>query len=112
MNTRSTVGTKLRRGAALMVACGVMTTAGAAPAQASLLGGVTGLLGGVVGGLVGVVSTALDTTTGLLTGADWGYAPSQTSMTLVNQTIGADTMHSLGYTGKGVGVGLIDTGVV
>jgi serine protease AprX len=88
-----------------------MTTAGAAPAQASLLGGLLGGVGGLLGGVLGVVSTALDTTTGLLTGADWGYAPSQTSMTLVNQSIGADKMHSLGYTGKGVGVALIDTGV-
>ena len=111
MTTRSTIGTKMRRTAALMLACGVITTAGAAPAQASLLGGLLGTVTGVVGGLVGVVSTALDTTTGLLTGADWGYAPSQTSMGLVNQTIGADKLQSLGYTGKGVGVALIDTGV-
>src|SRR3954447_25617292 len=107
-----TTGYKLRRAAALTLACGVIPTSGAAPAQASLLGGVGGLLGGLVGGLVGVVSTALDTTTGLLTGADWGYSNSQTSMGLVNQTVGADTVQSRGYTGKGVGIALIDTGVV
>ena len=113
MTTRSTLKTRIRHAAALTLACGVMTTAGAAPpAQAGLLGGLLGTVTGVVGGLVGVVSTALDTTTGLLTGADWGYAPSQTPMTLVNQTVGADRMQSLGYTGKGVGVALVDTGVV
>src|SRR3954454_15087475 len=107
-----TTGYKLRRAAALTLACGVITTSGAAPAQASLLGGLLGTVGGLVGGLVGVVSTALDTTTGLLTGADWGYSNSQTSMSLVNQTVGADTVQSRGYTGKGVGVALIDSGVV
>src|SRR5438309_1349018 len=88
-----------------------MTTAGAAPAQAGLLGGLGGIVGGLVGGLVGVVSTALDTTTGLLTGADWGYSAGETSMGLVNQTVGADRLQSAGYTGRGVGVALIDTGV-
>src|SRR3954470_11445454 len=107
-----TTGYKLRRAAALTLACGVISTSGAAPAQASLLGGLLGTVGGLVGGLVGVVSTALDTTTGLLTGADWGYSASQTSMSSVEQTIGADKMWSLGYTGKGVGVALIDSGVV
>src|SRR3954468_15923285 len=111
VNTRTT-GYKLRRAAALTLACGVISTSGAAPAQASLLGGLLGTVGGLVGGLVGVVSTALDTTTGLLTGADWGYSSTQTSMGLVNQTVGADTLHSRGYTGKGVGVALVDSGVV
>src|SRR3954468_5005618 len=100
-----------RAGAAFLTAAALtMTTA--APAQAGLLGGLLGVVGGVVGGLVGVVTTALDTTTGLLTGADWGYSNSQTSMGLVNQTVGADTAQSRGYTGKGVGVALIDSGVV
>src|SRR3954467_2230906 len=107
-----TTGYKLRRAAALTNYPGVITTSGAAPAQASLLGGLLGTVGGLVGGLVGVVSTALDTTTGLLTGADWGYSTTQTSMGLVNQTVGADTVQGRGYTGKGVGVALIDSGVV
>ena len=107
------IAMRIRRGAALAAVATVGLTAGAAPpAQADLLGGLLGTVGGVVGGLVGVVSTALDTTTGLLTGADWGYSASETSMTSVNQTIGADKMQTLGYTGKGVGVALIDTGVV
>jgi serine protease AprX len=111
-----------RRLAGKLAAAGlvlVSVTGSATPASAGLLGGGGGLLGGVVGtvgglvdGTVGVVSTAVDTTTGLLTGADWGYAPSQTSMNQVDDAIGADTMWSRGYTGKGVGVALIDTGVV
>ncbi|HET6815670.1 MAG TPA: S8 family serine peptidase [Mycobacteriales bacterium] len=89
-----------------------LTAGSAPPAQADLLGGLTSTLTGTVGGLVGVVSTAVDTTAGLLTGADWGYDATQTPMTSVNQSIGADKMQSLGYTGKGVGVALIDSGVV
>jgi len=112
VNPRSTLGTKLRRSTTLLLACATISTAGAAPAQASLLGGLLGTVTGVVGGLVGVVSTALDTTTGLLTGADWGYSSTQTPMSLVNQAIGADRLQSAGYTGKGVGVALIDSGVV
>ena len=112
MSTGSTAAQRLRRTAALALACGIVTTAGAPPAQAGLLGGTGGLVGGLLGGVVGVVTTAVDTTTGLLNGADWGYAPSQTSMNLVKQTVGADTMSDLGYTGKGVGVALIDTGAV
>ena len=104
---------RMRRTAGLLAVSTVCLTAGAAPpAQAGLLGGLLGGVTGLVGGLVGVVTTALDTTTGLLTGADWGYSSSQTTMTSVNQTIGADKMQSLGYTGKGVGVALVDTGVV
>jgi len=112
MSSPTPVGARLRRAASLALVCGVVTTASAPPAQAGLLGGTGSLLGGVVGGVVGVVSTALDTTSGLLNGADWGYAASQTSMPLVNRTIGADSMANLGYNGKGVGVALIDTGVV
>src|SRR3954470_18867745 len=104
---------RMRRTAGLVAVASLGLTAGAAPpAQAGLLGGIGGLLRGGVGNLVGVVSTALDTTTGLLTGADWGYSAAETSMTSVNQTIGADKMATLGYTGKGVGVALIDTGAV
>ncbi|MDQ1699865.1 MAG: serine protease AprX [Frankiaceae bacterium] len=115
MSMRWTAGQKMRRAASLALVCGVVTTAGAPPAQAGLLGGdglLGGLLGGTVGTVVGVVSTALDTTTGLLNGADWGYAASETPMSLVNRTIGADSMASRGYTGKGVGVALIDSGAV
>ena len=106
---RARLGTRV---AAFAAATAMGSVAFCAPAQASLLGGVLGIVGGLTGTLIGVVSTALDTTTGLLTGADWGYSSSQTSMSSVDQTVGATTMWSHGVTGKGVGVALIDTGVV
>ncbi|MDQ1695167.1 MAG: serine protease AprX [Frankiaceae bacterium] len=84
----------------------------APPAQAGLLGGLLGTVGGLVQTTVGVVSTALDTTTGLIGGADWGYAPTTTTLGQAADAVGADTMWARGYTGKGVGVALIDTGVV
>jgi serine protease AprX len=84
----------------------------APPAQAGLLGGLLGTVTGVVGGTVGVVTTALDTTTGLLGGANWGYAPGVSRMPEVAAAVNADDMWAKGYTGKGVGVALIDTGVV
>jgi serine protease AprX len=113
MSDRST--TRIRRGrrtgAALLTAAALSVTA-APPAQAGLLGGLLGVVGGVVGGTVGVVTNLLDTTTGLLGGADWGYAASATPMPEVAAAVNADDMWAKGYTGKGVGVALIDTGVV
>ena len=100
--------TRFRRALALAVACATLLLVGPAPAQAGLLSPITGLLGG----LVGIVTTAADTTLGLLTGADWGYSKEQTSMTEVNKDIGATSLHNAGVTGKGIGVALIDTGVV
>ena len=78
------------------------------PAQAGLLGGTTSLLGGTLG----VVTNLLDTTLGLVTGADWGYAPSTTRMPEVVSAVHADQLWAKGVTGRGVGVALIDTGVV
>jgi serine protease AprX len=107
-----TVGRRTRRaGAALLTATALSVTA-ATPAQAGLLGGLLGTVGGVVAGTVGVVTNLLDTTTGLLGGADWGYAPSVARLPAVAAAVNADDMWAKGYTGKGVGVALIDTGVV
>jgi serine protease AprX len=106
MSDRST--TRIRRGrrtgAALLTAAALTVTA-APPAQAGLLDGVLGVVGGVV-------TTLLDTTSGLLGGAKWGYAASATRMPEVAAAVNADDMWAKGYTGKGVGVALIDTGVV
>jgi serine protease AprX len=112
-NRKATIRTRsgLRAGAALLAAA-VITVTGAGPAQAGLLGGLLGTVGGVVGGTVGVVTNVVDTTTGLLGGADWGYAPSATPMPAVAAAVNADDMWARGYTGEGVGVALIDTGVV
>jgi len=62
--------------------------------------------------IIGVVTTATDTTDGLVQGAAWGYSPSQTSLRDVAAAIGADGMYSHGFTGRGVGVALVDTGLV
>src|SRR4051812_18737182 len=100
-----------RAGAALLTAA-ALTMSTASPAQAGLLGGLLGVVGGVVGGTVGIVTNLLDTTTGLLGGADWGYAPTAARMPEIAGAVNADDMWARGYTGKGVGVALIDTGVV
>ncbi|MCU1589552.1 MAG: aprX [Frankiales bacterium] len=97
-----------RRVAAALLTAAALSVTGAAPAQAGLLGGLLG----VVGGTVGVVTNLLDTTTGLLGGADWGYAASATTLPQAAAAINADDMANKGYTGKGIGVALIDTGVV
>jgi serine protease AprX len=89
----------------MVVASAAALTTGIAPAQA-------GLLGGLLGGVVGVVTTALDTTLGLVGGADWGYAPSVARMPEVAKAVGADQLYARGVTGQGVGVALVDTGVV
>jgi serine protease AprX len=89
-----------------------MSTGPAHAGSGGLLGGLLDTTTSLVGTTLGVVTNTLDTTTGLLGGADWGYAPTVTPMTEVNDAIGADTMWRYGFTGKGVGVALIDTGVV
>jgi serine protease AprX len=98
---------RVQRLLASVASVGVLVS-GSQSAQASLLGTVGGLLGSVVG----VVSTALDTTTGLLTGADWGYSSSTASMQQVQQAVGAPALYAQGYTGRSIGVALLDTGVV
>jgi serine protease AprX len=103
---------RLHRVATLTAVSTTLLVGGGAPAAQAggLLDPVGKLVGGLLGGVVGVVSLATDTTLGLLTGADWGYSSGQTTMTSVNQTIGATKLPAA--TGKGVGVALIDTGVV
>jgi serine protease AprX len=97
-----------QRALAALVTSATVLVSAAAPANAGLLG----VVGGLLGTTVGVVSSALDTTLGLVGGADWGYAPSVETMPEVTSAIGADRLWSRGVTGAGVGVALIDTGVV
>jgi serine protease AprX len=81
----------------------------AAPAQAGLLDGVLG----TVTGTVGTVTTLVDGTLGSLLGpTGWIVDDGVTRMDHVAAVIGADRMYARGYTGKGVGVALVDTGVV
>lgn len=82
------------------------------PAQADLLGGTGGLVGGLVGTVGSVAGSLLDTTSGLLNGSPWGYSAEVTTLTDVRKAIGADTLRTAGATGKGIGVALLDTGVV
>ena len=110
--TRSKNCRRGTRAAAALLTAGALAVTAAAPAQAGLLGGLVGGLANVVGGTAGVVTTALDTTTGLLGGADWGYAPTVSRLPEVAAAIGATSSYAGGYTGKGIGVALIDTGVV
>lgn len=107
MATQRRSPTARRAAASLLAAAAATSTtlSAAVPAQA-------GLLGNLLGGTVGVVSRLLDTTTGLLGGADWGYAPSVARMPEVASAVGADQLWSRGITGNGVGVALVDTGVV
>ena len=81
----------------------------ATPAQAGLLGGLLGTVGGLVGGVTTLVA---GTTQSLLGPTGWITDEGVTDLDHVAAVIGADRMYSRGVTGKGVGVALIDTGVV
>ena len=60
-----------------------------------------------------VVVDTVESTTGLVTGlAGWHYTDAETSLRHVAEVIDADDMWRYGVTGRGVGVALIDTGVV
>ena len=65
-------------------------------------------VGPVVGSVLGVITGIL----GDLVPTGWLFDSTTTTLPQVRQSIGADTMWARGYTGKGVGVALIDTGVV
>lgn len=80
-------------------------TGTAAPARADLLGGLTDTLTGTVTALTGTVSSLLGPT-------GWIVDDGVTDLDHVAAVIGADRMRAAGYTGKGVGVALVDTGVV
>ncbi len=81
----------------------------AAPAQAGLLGNLLGTVGGVVGGTTALLS---GTVASLLGPTGWIVDDGVTELDHVAAVIGADRLHSRGYTGRGVGVALVDTGVV
>ena len=88
-----------RRAPALLAtaALTVMSVGVATPAQADLLDPVGSVVEGILGEPV---------PTG------WLYDSSATTMAEVRAAIGAPAMWARGYTGEGVGVALIDTGVV
>jgi serine protease AprX len=68
---------------------------------------------GLLGGLLGVVGGTLDSVTGILTsGWDDDASTPPVPMSTVADAIGADDLWRYGITGKGVGVAVIDTGMV
>jgi serine protease AprX len=108
---------------ALAVGALLVPTMAAPPAHAGLLDPVTDPVSSLTGGLLDPVTDPLldtvdgvvDPLTGLLSSlgpTGWLYDDSQASMGHVRSVIGADGMWSRGWTGQGVGVAVIDTGVV
>ena len=94
--------------AALGVAALAATGMPAPPAQAGLLDPLAPVVGPVLDPLVGTVNGIL----GALVPTGWLYDGTATSMKEVRTAIGAETLWARGYTGQGVGVALVDTGVV
>ena len=94
----------------------VLSAGAAAPASAGLLSGAGSLIDTTVDTTVGVVDTTLelvDDTGGLLLGDEWLVEDGvETSMDHVNEVIGAKSVWRKGYTGDGVDIALLDTGVV
>ena len=74
------------------------------PPPPNPLAGLLGLLYGVVQTVEGVVGAIVPT--------GWLFDDSVTTMNEVRATIGAPQLWQRGYTGRGIGVALVDTGVV
>ena len=87
----------LRASAALAALALTATLGTASPSHAGLLGDTPTVVDGIIGEPV---------PTG------WLYDSSATTMDEVRSAIGAEWMWSRGYTGDGVGIALVDTGVV
>ena len=97
--------TRTRRARAAVVAALALTGLigpAAQPASAGLIGGLLDTTTTLVNGL----------TEPLLGGGDWSYTASPTSVRDAATAVRADAMWRAGYTGRGIGVALIDTGVV
>jgi serine protease AprX len=77
-------------------------------------GAAVGLLNAVTVGALLAMATpaAAATTTAAATGVDWTFPADQSTLKDVARSIRADAAYDQGYTGKGVGVALIDTGVL
>ena len=89
--------------AGVATACLGAAALAAPPASAGLLSG------GLLGGLLCPVTNTL---TGVLSaGWDDGATTTPSTMSDVESVIGADQLYSSGYTGQGIGVALIDSGV-
>src|SRR5437588_9080 len=91
---------------ALALAVTVVTVVATGPVAAD--GGLLGL-GGVLGTVTGTVPGVV---AAVVPGWDDGYTTSPTEMSAVTEAIGANQLWDRGVTGSGVGVALIDSGVV
>ncbi len=100
--------TAARRIVAAFGVAALAATLSPAPAHAGLLDPVQPVLGTVLDPVLGAV-TAI---TGDLVPTGWLYDGTATSMSEVRSAIGADALWTRGYTGAGIGVALVDTGVV
>ena len=109
MSRRRSAGRTVTSVATASVLSVALCAGSAAPAQAGLLGGLLGTVGGLVGGVTTLVA---GTTQSLLGPTGWITDEGVTDLDHVAAVIGADRMYSRGVTGKGVGVALVDTGVV
>src|SRR5687768_16382299 len=76
-----------------------------------------GLLGSTLGLVTETVDTTVDSVTGLVVGENgllsgWLYDDSSTSLSHVNEVVGAPKLWRNGITGDGVDVAVLDTGAV
>jgi serine protease AprX len=94
--------------AALGLAVLLPATAPLSPAQAGLLDPLEPL----VGSLLSPVVRTVDGIVGGLVPTGWLYDGTATTMAEVRAAIKADRLWARGYTGRGIGVALVDTGVV
>ena len=96
------------RAVAAISAASLAATLSATSAQAGLLDPVQPLLGSVLDPVLSTVNGI----TGDLVPTGWLYDGTATTMREVRSVIGANALWTRGYTGAGVGVALVDTGVV
>ena len=112
MRTREEHHSRRRRAGAVGVLAALLTGT-AVPAQAGILGDLTRTVTGTVTGVVDTTTSLADSTARSLLGpTGWIEEGGVTGLDHVADVIGADRLHRRGVTGAGIGVALIDTGVV
>jgi serine protease AprX len=103
------LGTGLVAGACVTALWMAALTGSAAPAQAGLIGDLLGTVGDVVNTTTTVLGNTVNS---LLSPTGWIVEDGVTGLDHVSAVIGADRLRGRGYTGRGIGVALVDTGVV
>jgi serine protease AprX len=107
--TRRKRGSRIAAGSVATLLSLALLGGSAAPAQAGLLDGLTSTLTGT---LTATTTLLTGTLNSLLSPTGWIVDDGVTRLDHVAAVIGADRLYARGYTGKGVGVALVDTGVV